>query len=228
MEDIGKTLRMLRTEAGLTQKEVARRLSQTLKPITHQAVSKWETGDAQPGVLQFLALCRLYGVEDVFGAFWPRAEETLNAEGRRKLREYEQLLRLSGLYAPAPARPPQTARTLRLYALPASAGTGQFLDGDDCELVEAGADVPDSADFGVRLAGDSMAPRFADGQVVWVKEQPTLQTGEIGLFYYDGCAWCKKLEIGAEGARLLSLNPKYAPIPVAQPDDLRIFGKVVE
>lgn len=32
--------------------------------------------------------------------------------------------------------------------------------------------VPDDTDFGVRITGDSMNPRYADGrQIVWVQRQ---------------------------------------------------------
>jgi hypothetical protein len=51
-----------------------------------------------------------------------------------------------------------------LYTLPVSAGTGQFLDSEDYELLEATEAVPLSATFAVRLCGDSKTPRFQDGQ----------------------------------------------------------------
>ena len=37
--------------------------------------------------------------------------------------------------------------------MPVSAGTGQFLDNDSYEEVEVGAEVPETADFGVRISG---------------------------------------------------------------------------
>lgn len=232
MAGIGKTLRNLRQAAGLTQKEVARRISHALAPITHQAVSKWETGDAQPNVQQFLMLCRLYGVQDVLGTFCPEAQgPALNGKGLAKLKEYEQLLLASGLYAPsveAPAPAPAAARRprfLRLYDLPASAGTGQFLDGESYEWVQADDTVPTSADFGVHITGDSMEPRFQDGQVVWVQERTVIEQGEIGLFLYDGEAYCKQFCVRQGNALLVSLNPDYAPIQVA--GELRVFGRVV-
>ena len=36
-------------------------------------------------------------------------------------------------------------------------------------MVEVGREVPDGANFGVRVAGDSMEPQFHDGQVIWVR-----------------------------------------------------------
>lgn len=82
---------------------------------------------------------------------------------------------------------------LPLYSLAVSAGTGQFLDSEDYDMTEVGPEVPDGANFGVRVAGDSMEPRFHDGQTVWVSQQHSLMTGEIGIFLYDGCAYLKQL-----------------------------------
>jgi phage repressor protein C with HTH and peptisase S24 domain len=42
--------------------------------------------------------------------------------------------------------------------------------------------VPDVVDFEVRVSGDSMTPRFCDGQVIFIKEKPTVEVGEIGIF----------------------------------------------
>lgn len=53
-------------------------------------------------------------------------------------------------------------RKLNLFDLPVSAGTGQFLDSDRFSEIEVGAEVAASADFGVRVAGDSMEPLYLD------------------------------------------------------------------
>lgn len=52
-----------------------------------------------------------------------------------------------------------------LFDLPVSAGTGQFLDSDRFSEIEVGDEVAASADFGVRVAGDSMEPLYLDGQI---------------------------------------------------------------
>ena len=84
-----------------------------------------------------------------------------------------------------------------------------------------------NADFGVRIAGDSMEPRFVHGQIVWVHRQETLRSGEIGVFLYNGAGYCKRFERAAGRVELVSLNPRYAPIRVAERDELRVFGRVV-
>ena len=118
-------------------------------------------------------------------------------------------------------------RMLPLYRLAVSAGTGEFLDGDGYDSVEVGEEVSPLADFGVRIAGDSMEPRFVNGQIVWVRRQETLRHGEIGIFLYNGAGYCKRLERVGGGVELVSINRAYPPIRVAPEDELRVFGKVV-
>ena len=193
----GRRLAVARKETGLNQTEVADRLTAAGFPVRTQAVSKWETGTTLPSAVQLVELCRLYGIRDVVSAFAPAAER----------------------------RSP--ARVLPLYHLAVSAGTGEFLDGSDYDVVEVGEEVSPAADFGVRIAGDSMEPRFVHGQIVWVKRQETLRSGEIGIFLYNGAGYCKRLERSGGRVELRSLNPLYAPIRVSRGDELRIFGKVV-
>ena len=116
---------------------------------------------------------------------------------------------------------------LPLYRLAVSAGTGEFLDGDDYDTVEVGEEVSPLADFGVRIAGNSMEPRFVNGQIVWVRRQETLRPGEIGVFLYNGAGYCKRLERAGGSVELVSLNSAYPPICVSAGDELRVFGKVV-
>ena len=118
-------------------------------------------------------------------------------------------------------------RTLPLYHLAVSAGTGELLDGSDYDTVEVGEEVSPEADFGVRIAGDSMEPRFIHGQIVWVRRQETIAPGEIGIFLYNGAGYCKRYAPTENGVELHSLNPKYEPIRVRRGDELRLFGKVV-
>ena len=118
-------------------------------------------------------------------------------------------------------------RCLNVYDLPVSAGTGSFLDGDQYEPMTVGSEVPETANFGVRVSGDSMLPRFLNTQIVWVEKTPDLNHGEYGIFYLNGNAFIKKLQNNKEGLALISLNQKYAPIVIHEDDDFRIFGRVV-
>ncbi len=197
-DSFGKRLAAARRASGLNQTEVARALTAAGLPVHTQAVSKWERDTTLPSALQLVELCRLYRIRDVVAVFG-RESERIGTPGR----------------------------VLPLYRLAVSAGTGEFLDGSDYDTVEAGEEVSPLADFGVRIAGDSMEPRFVHGQIVWVRRQETLRPGEIGIFLHNGSGYCKRLEKTPAGVALVSLNPLYPPIPVGPGDELRVFGKVV-
>ena len=118
-------------------------------------------------------------------------------------------------------------RILRLYDLPVSAGTGNFLDDSSYEEIEAPSYVPVAVDFALRVSGDSMEPLIRDGQVIWVKEQEVLDNGEIGIFAYSGDVYCKKLIADGARAYLRSLNPVYEDIEILEDFGFRAIGKVV-
>jgi transcriptional regulator with XRE-family HTH domain len=226
-KSLGEILSALRREAGYTQPQVSELLAAEGVEIRTAGISKWEKGLTQPNAAQFLVLCKLYGVSDVMGVFTgsPGPTKGLNAEGRRLVADYIRVLLASGLYAAVPEEPGE--RLLPLYSLAASAGTGQFLDGEDFELVSVGRDVPAEADFGVRIAGDSMEPEIRDGQIVWVRRAETLAIGAIGIFSLNGQSFCKQLGRGKTGVALISLNSKYPPIELTPTSDLRVFGEAV-
>ena len=222
-DDIGARLAALRRQKGLSQKELAQRLGALGEPVSDKALSKWEKGATLPSARQFLLACRALEVSDVSGEFMGAGlAKGLDGAGRRKLAEYAELLRRSGLYEPRPER----GRAIKLYTLAASAGTGQFLDDGDFTWMDA-AGVPEGADFAVRVAGDSMEPRYHDGQTVYVKASPTVGDGEAGLFSWQGSGYIKILHDRPEGVRLHSLNPAYADIPVPEPAQLRVFGRIL-
>lgn len=230
--ELGEIIAARRRELGLNQAQLAARLTGMGQPVSNQAVSKWENGSTLPNARQFLAVCQALDIDDIKGEFSVGGDgflAGLDREGRRRALDYVQLLRESGRYAArlAPGRAAPRRRSLPLYALAVSAGTGQFLDGEDYEMVEVGAEVPDGANFGVRVAGDSMEPEFHDGQTIWVRQQRSLMTGDIGIFLYDGSAYLKQLVAREDSMALHSLNRSYNDIIVSPELPLRVLGKVL-
>lgn len=107
--------------------------------------------------------------------------------------------------------------------LPVSAGTGVYLHDDYAEQIKVPAnDKTLRANYALRVAGDSMEPRFCDGDIVLVETQPSVEIGEVGIFIYEGEAYIK--EFG--GDRLISLNPKYKDIKITDPSSLYCKGRV--
>lgn len=235
MEDssrkLGSKLSELRKARKMSQQEVAKLVSIGSDPISNRAVSKWETGDTLPNAEQFLALCRIYDIRDVLSTFLgmegPNDEglNSLNKLGRERVDEYISLLKESPEFS-YKQKVIRIKRQMPLYDLPASAGTGVFLDSDSYTLIDVDETVPENANLAVRISGDSMTPLYTDGQIVYVRQQPDLKPGEIGIFVLNGEAYCKKLETDG-GIKLISLNPNYKPIKVKYSYELRVIGKVV-
>ena len=119
---------------------------------------------------------------------------------------------------------PQNTILIDFYDLPVSAGTGVFLD--DCAKFKIETEenaLTSQADFALRISGDSMEPKFHDGDMVLVKEQPTVAPGEIGIFLVDGKGYIKQLGTNC----LISLNPDYEDISLHEYDSVYCKGKVI-
>ena len=74
--------------------------------------------------------------------------------------------------------------------------------------------------MGIRIQGDSMEPKIKDGSIVFVRLTPVLYSGDIGIFVYDGHAFCKKLELDDKRklVKLVSLNKKHKTIVINKHD----------
>lgn len=232
MEHIGKIFLSYRKKLKLSQQDICDRLLPLGLPTKATAYSTWETGSSIPNAMQFLAVCRILGIENIYDEFIGGHKESdplsdLNEEGKTLALNYISLLTRSGQYKAEPIRILPQFREIRLYDIPASAGTGQFLDSDGFETIEVGPEVPDEADFGIRISGDSMMPRYLDRQIVWVQQCEELNDGEIGIFYFDQNAYCKKLQRNQKGTYLISLNTNYAPMEVTEDSGFKVFGRVL-
>ena len=88
----------------------------------------------------------------------------------------------------------QPTITINYSFLPASAGTGEFLSDEYIEQREY-PDTPTSrqADIVIPVSGKSMEPKFYDGDELYVRLQPAVNIGEIGVFMVDGKGYVKNL-----------------------------------
>jgi len=231
---IGVTLAGLRRAKKMMQKDVATRLSGYGINISAKTIHNWEKSIALPNARQFVALCDVLDVDDVMWQFagvirGPYAG--LNQAGRSKAREFIEILRHVDMYRDksdeGQEESRKATRLLRLYDIAVSAGTGNFLDESGYEMIPVPDTVPASADFAVRVSGDSMEPLYTDGSVIWITEQEVLNSGEIGIFVYSGDVFCKKLIVDDGKVCLRSLNESYEEIEIKEDFGFRAIGKVV-
>ena len=94
-------------------------------------------------------------------------------------------------------------------------------------------DVPDmfDCDFTLVCEGDSMiGARICDGDIVYIKQQPTIENGQIAAVLIDGEEkLLKRVYITEESIILQAENPAYPPRSYHREDMNRvsIIGKVV-
>lgn len=110
---------------------------------------------------------------------------------------------------------------LKVSEQPSAAGLGVYLGPESFTeyMVQDNALIRHTA-FAVPVSGDSMEPKFHDGDIALVNFEPA-EPGDIVVVTMDGLGYIKKLGDGV----LLSLNKKYKPIPMKE--DMRVNGKVI-
>ena len=229
----GEKICAFRKQRGLSQRDFALLLNKRGVKVTNQAVSKWESGASLPNAIQFLIICDVLDILDISGIFIGKSYDLfsgLNEDGRARVFEYADMLRDSGKYDdPDVAGPHGTRiRTLPVYDLDEAAGKGRLLDLPDYTPVEVGTEVPVSANFGVRISGDSMEPDYHDGQIVWLHQQSKLEHGDVGVFLYENSAYFKRLRDRVGGIRLQCIDSNYPDIIVSSPEALTAVGIVAE
>lgn len=169
--------------------------------------------------------------------------DRLNADETRVIKKYRRLdtdsrelvemvmdkalARVEATPAPTPEVEAEEIRmiTLPLYYFPVSAGTGTALDDDAyCETVEVRATKASmGADYALRVSGNSMEPKFEDGDILLVRRQREVAIGDLGIFIADGEGYFKRYM----GEVLRSFNPAYQDIRIENFAEFACRGKVI-
>ncbi|PXX77381.1 LexA family transcriptional regulator [Dielma fastidiosa] len=87
--------------------------------------------------------------------------------------------------------------------------------------------------FGLKIKGDSMYPFIMEGDVVIVRKQDTIESGQVAIVMVNGDeATCKKVVIKNGGIVLVGHNPEFTPLYYSAEEvetmPVRIIGKVIE
>lgn len=235
----GSVLKEILDEKGISVSELARRLS--VSPQTLYSIIKRDNLKVDFDLM--IRICRELSVpverfteeksspaEALSTAEWEliRKFRRLDAHGKRLVRLVmsDQRERIDA--EKAPELPKQ--KIIPLYYTPAAAGYASPAIGDDYE--ELSVSIDSSADFAVRIDGDSMDPYIKNGSVAYVKRGATIYDGDVGLFYVDGDMKCKQYCRDVAGnVYLFSANRSRADadvfIPPSSGITLLCFGKVL-
>lgn len=105
----------------------------------------------------------------------------------------------------------------------------EVIDWEDISAEAAG----DGEYFGLQIKGHSMEPKISDGDVVIVRRQPDVDSGDIAVVLVNGDdATVKRVKKSPQGVTLIPSNPAYEPMYYSNEEieslPVQILGRVVE
>jgi repressor LexA len=200
----GNRLKQLREEKGLSQSEVAKIIG-----VGRTTYLKWENGENQP-TRKLDQLSQFFGVsiDYLLGKSDVKNIKSKNLHSRG--------IRIPVLGRVVAGIPIEAVEEILDYEeiTPELAATGEF--------------------FALQVRGDSMLPKLEEGDVVIVKKQADVETGDIAIVLVNGDeATIKQVKKVDGGIMLYGFNPDvYEPHFYSnqqiQELPVRILGKVIE
>ena len=185
---LGERIKELRKKKQLTQSQFTDILRNNFGLKTDRVmVSKWETGFQTPqtDTLKFVAEALDTSVD-----FLLTGSETVTAESVEEGTVFAKKIRMLGSIA---------------------CGTPIFCNEEYEYVLATGENA--KADFCLTARGDSMInARIADGDIVFIKQQPTVENGEIAAVVIGDEATLKRVYKTADGLMLVAENPAYQPM----------------
>jgi len=237
----GNQMKKRREELGLSRAEMAERLN-----VSASAISNYENGLSFPKEDVILRLFDALKTDPntLFQDSFRYADWMLTRSEKQMLEQYRGLSP-SGKEAVrsvvdtlcayrdevTEGRVEQEPRVIPLYRTPAAAGYASPVFGEDFEYITVEDEVPQAAEYAVRIQGDSMEPYIRDASVVYVNRDP-LRHGDVGIFCVDGDMLCKQYYKDPAGVvYLFSLNRAREDADVVLTPSsgrmLACFGRVI-
>lgn len=212
MSKFSDRFKQLRKQRNLSQQDLANQLG-----YTKSRVNMYERGEREPSyeVLEEIAdyfnvdLDYLHGKSDI-----PNRNEWLKAIN-------------ASASAPDNIIPMPSKSSIPLVG-DIACGTPILAE----ENREGDVDLPEHihADFALRCKGDSMInARIYDGDIVYIRQQDTVEHGEIAAVLIGAEATLKRVFLFDDHITLEAENPQYRPMVYwgDEMNDVRILGKAV-
>jgi len=206
---IGQRIKQRRKELNISVDELCKRLGKD-----RSTIYRYENGDIENLPLDILEpIAKALDTTPQYLMGW--SEETNKNTNVSDLSKY-------GIFPIAKKKFPMLGEI--------ACGEPIFADEDRESYVEAGTDV--NADFCLRAKGDSMiGARILDGDIVFIKEQPMVNNGEIAAVIIENDATLKRVYYYPDKNKLVlnAENPKYEPYVYVgeELNQIRILGKAV-
>lgn len=205
MTKFGARLRQLRTARGLSQMDFSKQIQ-----ISKSSVNMYERGEREPG------LETLERIADYF-----------NVDMDYLLGKSDTVSRFTHADLPSNIIPMPEMREIPLIGAIAC-GAPTLAEEHIEEYIKLPKQV--TADFALTCKGDSMInARIFDGDIVYIRQQETVENGEIAAVLIDGEATLKRVRLLPDRIILEPENPMYDPLVFRQEEmnTVRILGKAV-
>lgn len=203
MANFQERLKQLRTEAGLTQNELAEKLQ-----MSKGAIGNYESGQREPNMDTLDTIADFFNVELDYlrGRTNTRPELSLEEQWLVDCyRKTDDEIRtaVKSILRHFSEKPVEIKKPVRIIPLfPAAAGPEDLAEGEPFESYETDND---KADFAVRISGDSMEPHFKNGEVVLCQKRIP-NDGDIAVMSVNGAIVVKQYISAFGNIYLRSLN----------------------
>lgn len=203
---IAENIKRLRNSHNLTQAELGE-----IAGVTDKAVSTWEKGEKIPrmGAIQKMA--------DYFGV----SKSNIIEDDIPIMKSNISYVIDNNMIHPIPVFES------------VSAGFGAYASSDIVDYIPVVIKNPYDVDdtIAIKVTGDSMYPKIEDGDIIVVRRQTSVDSGDIAVVLLDGDeGLVKKVVYGSTWIELHSINPEYKTkrFDDAEVQRLRVVGKVMQ
>ena len=202
MLELYKNIRKYRKQMGLTQEELAKRIGYT----DRSSIAKIEKGSVDLPQSKITQIAKVFGIssKDLMG------NDGIDVEPF----SFSEITSIS-------------KQTFPLYDGIAAGQPRLMPDGIET-YVESTTDI--KADFALRVHGDSMiGARIYDGDLVFIREQPDVENGEIAAVAIGDEATLKRVYRYGDTLSLRAENPAYKEMVFTgkELNNIRILGKAI-
>lgn len=198
---IKENIKALREKHKMSQYEFGK-----IADVSDKAVSAWEAGTRTP---------RMGAIEKIAKYFGIQKSDIIEDRIPSSLPPYDNIIPIKK----------------KSFPVIGTIAAGTPIDADQNIETYVPEDEDLDADYALRIKGDSMiGDDINDGDIVFIRQQPDVEDGEIAAVYVDGGATLKRVFKIGESVQLRSANSKYKPMNFTAEtcDDFRILGKAVK
>lgn len=220
----GKCLKKRRESKRLSQVEVATQLG-----VNRSSYNSWESGRAKPNQKNLQLLSKILEVEpSYFESEYNIVTNylQLNETNQVLADKFVENLLDEQIKKEAESKfiPLFPVRVLKDVPLSAGLGDNYY---DKYEYQTVYSEKECNYDIAAFIHGDSMLPKYSDGEVALINETGFDYSGAVYAIYLNGQTFIKKVYKEDDHYRIVSINDEYPDKYAYSEDEFCIVGKVI-